>query len=145
MVKEKGSKGKNLARIYLGALLGLMALGQILSFDSFANIIGTYQLPQIFDNIFITLVIIFLEIIAAVGLLWSKSPKKLTRIAALCGLIVTLLWAFLAVQAFMRGLSLDNCGCFGSYLGQPLRWWILIEDALFVTLAAYVAKKLTAQ
>jgi hypothetical protein len=39
-------------------------------------------------------------------------------------------WAILAAQAFARGLVLDNCGCFGTYLAQPLRWYVLVEDAL---------------
>lgn len=38
----------------------------------------------------------------------------------------------LGAQAFARGLAVDNCGCFGVYLGQPLRWWVPLQDGLLL-------------
>lgn len=51
-----------------------------------------------------------------------------------------MIWSALAVQAFARGLAVENCGCFGVHLGQSLRWWVLLEDAEFVALAAWVRR-----
>ncbi|MBA2536909.1 MAG: hypothetical protein H0V20_05675 [Actinobacteria bacterium] len=80
------------------------------------------------------------EIVAAVGLLASASvPRPIARAAGLSGLLVAVMWTALAAQAFARGLELDNCGCFGAYLAQPLRWWVLIEDAYMLVLAWYAA------
>ena len=50
-------------------------------------------------------------------------------------------WTILGTQAFVRGLAVDNCGCFGVHLAQPLRWWVLLEDAEFVALAWWVRRK----
>jgi hypothetical protein len=54
-------------------------------------------------------------------------------------------WSALGLEAFARGLVLHNCGCFGVHLGQPLRWWVLAEDAEFVALAAWVRASLSRQ
>jgi hypothetical protein len=45
---------------------------------------------------------------------------------------VTLAWATLGLQAQLRGLSVDNCGCFGMYLTQRLSWFVLAQDALLL-------------
>ena len=42
------------------------------------------------------------------------------------------------VRILATYLALHNCGCFGVHLGQPLQWWVLLEDAEFVALAAWV-------
>lgn len=47
----------------------------------------------------------------------------------------------LGIQAFARGLALDNCGCFGVYAAQPLRWWVLVEDVEVVALAVWVVRR----
>jgi hypothetical protein len=56
---------------------------------------------------------------------------------------VAVVWSLLAAQAFARGLAVGNCGCFGVRLGQPLRWWVLVEDAEFVALAVWVRRQVT--
>lgn len=62
------------------------------------------------------------------------------RSGSLLALAVAMIWSALAVQAFARGLAVENCGCFGVHLGQSLRWWVLLEDAEFVALAAWCAE-----
>jgi hypothetical protein len=129
-----------LARYYLAGLLALMALGQLLSWIDFNDIIVTYGLGSGVSSTLAPL-LTGLEIFAAVGLLQSRPQLRLW--ASYAALAATVIWAALAVQAFVRGLALDNCGCFGRFLGQPLRWWILLEDVAFVALAVYVYRKLT--
>ncbi|MGH8975586.1 MAG: MauE/DoxX family redox-associated membrane protein, partial [Acidimicrobiia bacterium] len=73
-----------------------------------------------------------LEAVAAVALLRRWRGGEVLAVAA------AVVWATAGVTAFARGLSLQNCGCFGSHLQQPLRWWILVEDAEFVALAGWV-------
>lgn len=120
------------ARTALAVLLLAMATGQLSDVGGFARILGTYQvLPH--------------------GLLtpaaWmAAGTETLAGVLLLGGrhnggcwaLVVALAWTVLSLQAFARGLALDNCGCFGVHLGQRLRWWVLVEDAEFVALAAYV-------
>ncbi|MFI7360011.1 hypothetical protein ACIBTP_39585 [Streptomyces avidinii] len=46
-----------------------------------------------------------------------------------------MIWSTLAVQAFARGLMVENCGRFGGYLPQGLSWFVLAQDALLLLYA----------
>lgn len=121
----------------LGLLLAAMAAGQLLSFGAFERALDAYALSALRD---LAGVLVIVEIVAAAGLLASASVwRAVARAAGLLGLAVAGFWTALAAQAFARGLELDNCGCFGAYLAQPLRWWVLLEDAYMLVLAWYAA------
>jgi hypothetical protein len=122
-----------LAALLYGLLLAGMAAGQLASLDAFERALDDYRLVG--DPGWAVAVLI-LEVAGALGLLASASlTPPLARAAGIAGLAVAALWSILAAQAFARGLQLDNCGCFGAYLAQPLRWWVLPEDAYMLVLA----------
>jgi hypothetical protein len=127
-----------LAPLLYGLLLVGMAAGQLASFSALRRVLGEYDL---FGNAASTaVVVVAVELAGSLGLLASASvPRSIGRAAGLAGLAVACFWSVLAAQAFARGLELDNCGCFGAYLAQPLRWWVLVEDAYMLVLAWYAA------
>jgi len=49
-------------------------------------------------------------------------------------------WSLLAGQAYARGLTVANCGCFGSYLSQRLSWFVLVQDALMLFYAGLLLR-----
>jgi hypothetical protein len=57
---------------------------------------------------------------------------------------VALTWSALGAQAFARGLALESCGCFGVHLGQPLRWWVLLEDVELIVWSVLVWRRIGA-
>lgn len=122
-----------IARWVFGALLLLMALGQFLSPSEFIDAIGSYRLAGDAGSRVLAWFLLLLQALAGAGLLWG-SPR-LRPVAGWAGLAVALAWSALAVQAFARGLSIPNCGCFGRFLAQELSWWVLVQDAYFVVLA----------
>jgi hypothetical protein len=127
-----------LAALLYGLLLAGMAAGQLASFDAFERALHGYDVFA--DPGWVAVVLLVLELAGALGLLASASlPPSLARAAGLAGLAVAAFWSILAAQAFARGLELDNCGCFGAYLAQPLRWWVLLEDAYMLVLAWFAA------
>lgn len=127
-----------LAALAYGALLAGMAAGQLASFGAFREALSGYHVSL--DAASTSAVVIGVELAAALGLLASASaPRSIGRAAGIAGLAAASFWSILAAQAFARGLELDNCGCFGAYLAQPLRWWILGEDAYMLVLAWYAA------
>ena len=127
-----------LAPLLYGLLLVGMAAGQLASFDALRRALGAYDLFG--DAASTAVVVVVFELAAALGLLASASvPRSIGRAAGIAGLGVAGFWSALAAQAFARRLELDNCGCFGAYLAQPLRWWVLIEDAYMLVLAWYAA------
>lgn len=122
-----------IARWVFAALLLSMALGQSLSLPEFVNAVGSYRVAGEAGSSVLAWVLLLLQALAGAGLLWG-SPR-LRPGAGWAGLAVALAWSALAVQAFARGLSISNCGCFGRFLAQELSWWVLLQDAYFVVLA----------
>lgn len=129
-----------MARRILAIILLAMALGQLTNPIAFIDIIETYEVGGRTFAWVLGFGLFIGEVTGGIGLLLPTPPKR--RLASRIALVVTLVWSALALQAFARGLALDNCGCFGVHLAQELRWWILLEDAEFVALAVWVAHDL---
>jgi hypothetical protein len=127
-----------LTALLYGLLLAAMVVAQIASFDAFEDALRGYDVLG--DVRVAAVALLGVQAFAAVGLLFGQAAPRLRRAAGVAGIAVALTWAALAVQAFVRGLELDNCGCFGAYLAQPLRWWVLLEDAYMVVLAVLAAR-----
>lgn len=140
---EEGGGGAGfstvIARRILSVLLVAMALGQLVSFGDFVDALKTYEFGP--DTLVpgVAAIAVGAEAVAGVGL-WRRSAGAGVGVLAL---VVTIGWSVLAVQAFARGLVVPNCGCFGRFLSQELRWWVLIEDAEFVLLAGWSLYTLT--
>jgi hypothetical protein len=124
-----------LARTVLAVLLLAMAAGQLSDVGGFAHILGTYRLLPTALLVPAAWVLAGAEVVAGTLLLRGR------RCGVSLALTVAIVWTFLGIQAFARGLPLQNCGCFGLHLAQPLRWWTLAEDADFVALAAWVGAR----
>ena len=125
-----------LARFALAALLFAMAAGQVSNPAGFVDILVTYRVGGTAAAVLLALAVVGGELAAAIGLVSTSAARR--HEAASVALAVAVAWSALGLQAFARGLSLDNCGCFGVHLGQPLRGWVLLQDAEFVALAWWV-------
>jgi hypothetical protein len=119
-----------LAALVYAALLSAMAAGQLASLGRFEDALSGYDVFGA-GAASAAVAVPIAELAVAAGL--AIVPVR--RAAAVLGLAVALFWSALAAQAFARGLELENCGCFGAYLAQELRWWVLLEDAEFLLLA----------
>jgi hypothetical protein len=129
------------AAFLYGLLLAGMAAGQLASLGEFGEALESYELGPLVPVARFSLPVI--EVLVAVGLLLSsRLPPLAGRASGLAGVLVALVWATLAVQAFARGLTVENCGCFGAYFTQELRWWVLLEDAYMLLLALLAASSL---
>lgn len=126
----------NAARRSLAALLVAMAAGQLSDLGGFVDVLAAYEAlpgPAVAPA---ALAVVVAELVAGVGLLaggWWRGW------AARVAVTVSAAWAALGAQAFVRGLALENCGCFGVHLPQSLWWGVLVQDAAFVATAVWVA------
>ncbi|WP_067034334.1 MauE/DoxX family redox-associated membrane protein [Streptomyces dysideae] len=120
-------------RLVLGALFIAMAVGQLVSFDAMPAILDAYRLTAGAGSAVLAVTLIAGEAVAGVWFL--ARPRSTVRTPVWIYTTVSAVWAVLAVQAYARGLAIDNCGCFGRYATQPLRWWVLAEDALMLLYA----------
>lgn len=135
----QASKSRPVARLALAALFFTMAAGQLSNLSGFVDIVASYGIGGTAVAGFAATALIAGELTAAAGLV-SRDHTRQYR-AASVAVAVALAWGVLAAQAFARGIALDNCGCFGVHAGQPLRWWVLIEDLEFLALAWWVRAK----
>lgn len=104
-----------------------MAAGQLRDLGAFRAILADYD----FGNPALLAVLLLVgELLAGSWLLFALRQRPIVPAVVFTG--TSILWSLLATQAFVRGLVIPNCGCFGVYLGQPLRWWVLIQDALLL-------------
>ena len=108
-----------------------MAIGQLLDVTGFIDIIRSYRAVPAGIGPAVALTLIAAEFVAGVGLV-RREP---TKFVAWIGVAVAIVWTLLGSQAFARGLALESCGCFGTFFSQPLRWWVLLEDAELIALA----------
>jgi len=76
----------------------------------------------------------------ACGLWFLARPRSHALAPVWVYTSVSVVWAALGVQAFVRGLTVDNCGCFGLYLGQRLGWFVMAEDALLLVYAVVLLR-----
>jgi hypothetical protein len=74
------------------------------------------------------------ELVCGVWFLARPRSKALAPVWVYTG--VSAVWTVLAAQAYARGLTVANCGCFGIYLTQRLSWFMLLQDALTLLYAA---------
>ena len=128
-----------IGRWILGLLLLAMALGQALDPAGHLDIMETYRLGHDGISAVVAVALFAAEVVGGTLLLLRRRPGEAVALVAAVG------WTVVGVQAFARGLELPNCGCFGVYLSQPLRWWVLVQNAEFVALAAWVLHRSRAE
>lgn len=130
-----------LARL-LGGLFTAMAAFQLADLPGFVRVLEAFQLGGSGNA----------WILAVMLLGWRAGQRPVAAghtprhpvVPALVFALTSVLWSALAAQAFGRGLTLANCGCFGVYLAQPLRWWVLPQDAALLGYSALLLRTATA-
>ncbi|MCP3818515.1 hypothetical protein NLX86_10410 [Streptomyces sp. A3M-1-3] len=127
-----------LLRIVLGALFVAMAAGQLASFSQMPGILAGYGLVAGSAATVLAVALIVGELVCGVWFLARPRSRAMAPVWVFTG--VAVVWALLAVQAYARGLTVANCGCFGIYLPQPLSWFVLIQDALLLFYAGLLLR-----
>ena len=64
------------------------------------------------------------------GLWFLTRPRSVALTPVVIYTVVLAVWGALALQAWLRGLEVPNCGCFGVYLTQRLSAAVLAQDGL---------------
>ncbi len=120
-----------LSRLFFLALMLASAVGKLFDMPGFYQVVASYELLP--DGL-------------VVPAAWALT---LTELAVGLGLMVPFLWVRVAsalpllhlfylmglASAYMRGLALQNCGCFGVYWPRPLTEYSLLEDLILLAWA----------
>ncbi|MFD4259185.1 MauE/DoxX family redox-associated membrane protein [Streptomyces sp. NPDC058534] len=125
-------------RLVLGVVFTAMAVGQLASAADMPAVLGAYGLVHGAPAAWLAAGLIAGELVCGVWFL--ARPRSLAMVPVWMYSAVSLVWSGLAVQAFARGLTVDNCGCFGNHLTQRLSWFVLLQDALTLVYAVVLVR-----
>lgn len=116
-------------RIFLGVLVLATGVGKALDLPGFIGVMRTYELglPDWALWMSGTAVTLFELGLGA----WILSGRQL-RLAALLSAVMNFGYMILLTVALLRGLELQNCGCYGVFLARPLRWYTPLEDLFLI-------------
>ena len=117
-----------ICRLLVGGVLIASAFGKSLDLPGFVDVLITYQAipaPFLWSTAFL---ITGLEWMLGI---WILSGWRLPT-GALAALVFYACLAAWITLALLRGLDLPNCGCYGVFFPQPLRWYSPLEDLVLV-------------
>ena len=111
-------------RLLIGGVLLASALGKSLDLQGFVDVLVTYRLFPAWSLWPLALGITGIEWGLAA---WIFVGRRLST-GALIALSLNGLYAVGLTVTLLRGLDLPNCGCYGVFFPQPLRWYSPLED-----------------
>jgi hypothetical protein len=127
------------ARVFLRFAIALIliatAVGKFLDLPGFAKVLGTYQAFEEWVLLPLAILIPTVEILLAS---WLVAGRRLYA-AALVSAALHMGYALWSATSILRGLRLENCGCFGVFLARPLRWSTVLEDLVLVGISLMLA------
>ena len=130
MASRKITLIRTLATIALGITFVAAAALKLQDPAGFAETVHRFQLTPLALSIAIGYFLPWLEIWAAIALVFSRwRPAGLQMLAAM-----SLGFAVVLGSAWSRGLNV-NCGCFGNATGQPDYPWLLARAGLLAVTA----------
>jgi len=121
-----------LLRLGLGGLILASGVGKALDVPGFIGVLHTYRLGLGEMLLWaIGLAVMVFELTLG---LWILSGRKLARAMAFA-MALNFGYFVLMTSSLWRGLHLQNCGCYGVYFAQPLRWYSPLEDVALILLS----------
>ena len=115
-------------RLFGGGILIVAALGKSLDLPGFVEVLVTYRA--------IPASLLWTSALMITGLEWVLGAWVLSgwRLAtgALVALVLYVGYTLVMTLSLARGLDLANCGCYGVFFPQPLRWYSPLEDLVLV-------------
>jgi uncharacterized membrane protein YphA (DoxX/SURF4 family) len=123
-------------QLFVGIILFASALGKSLDLPGFVEVLRTYQAFP--DALLWPLALVVTGFEFALGA-WLLSGWRL-RTGALVALGLNAGYAVWMAVSLARGLELANCGCFGVFFPQPLRWYSPLEDLVLVGMCYATAR-----
>lgn len=118
-------------QLFVSLILLASALGKSLDLPGFVEVLKTYQAfpaPLLWP---LALAVTGCEL--ALGA-WLLSGQRLA-VGALVAACLNTGYAVWMTITLLRGLDLSNCGCFGVFFPQPLRWYSPLEDLALIAMS----------
>lgn len=118
-------------RWFFFVLMATTGVAKLLDMPGFIGIVATYRSLPDFLIPPSAWALALSETGLAVWLAWGRH----LRVAGVFIVLMHLMYLAWLVVSLLRGLQLDNCGCFGVYLARPLTWFSPLEDLSLLVMA----------
>jgi Methylamine utilisation protein MauE len=115
-------------RFLIGGVFLASALGKSLDLPGFVDVLVTYRL---FPDWFLWTLALGITGIEWGLAAWIFVGRQLPT-GALLAMGLNGLYAIGLIVTLVRGLDLPNCGCYGVFFPQALRWYSPLEDLVLV-------------
>ena len=132
---------RRVLQIFIGVVIFGSALGKSLDLSGFVEVLKTYQIFPDLTLWPLALVVTGFEFVLGA---WVLSGWRL-QTSALVALGLNAGYAVWMTMSLLRGLELSNCGCFGVFFPQPLRWYSPLEDLVLVGMCYALSRYATAR
>jgi hypothetical protein len=119
----------------LAALHVAAALGKVLDLGGFADVLAEYRLFPAATLMPLAVAVTLAEAAVALGLVL----RRIRHLAALASGAMALGYGVTLTVTLLRGIRLENCGCFGVFLARPLTPLTPFEDLLLLGLSLVLA------
>ena len=117
-------------RIIIGSIFIFSGLGKLLSpYQNFLYVIQAYQLLPSWGEVLVAQIFPWIELMVGIFVLlglWAS--WSLRGVLVLFGIFVAVVG-----QALIRGLPLENCGCFGEWVHLKPQTVIIMDSASFLS------------
>ena len=129
---------------YLGVILLAQGIGKAVDTTGYIEALAAFgALPDAGLGLF-GRTWMFAELLSGAGLLATAVGRgQVGRPAAMGAMAVTTAYLVLTGGAWLRGLDVANCTCFGVYLPQKLSLFVLFQDVLMLMWAAWALRTVT--
>lgn len=118
----------------LASVEAATGIGKLLDVAGFARVLAGYRLLPAPLLLPVAWGVTLAELAVAAGLVL----RRWRRPAAAAAAALAVLDAAVLTITLLRGIPLDNCGCFGVFLARPLRPYTPLEDVAMLAAALLV-------
>lgn len=141
--RPKSEAAKQVSLFY-AAFITIMLVAQLFTFDTFIELIASYDLP--INMMFVAAlpaVIVATELFALPFLLRMRISAAFRWVSMACGWLVALLWAAVTLYVAVSATQVETIGFFGTVIELIPGWWAVFVSLLFASMAAWSSWGLT--
>ena len=118
----------------LAAVEAATGIGKLLDVPGFARVLAQYRLFPAPLLAPVAWGVTLAELAVAAGLVVPAWRRR----AAVAAAVLAAADAAVLTVTLLRGIALENCGCFGVFLARPLRPYTPLEDVVMLAAALVV-------
>lgn len=126
--------------VFLAAILTLMVVAQLFTFEDFADVLAGTWLPLSMASAqTIVAFVVTLEVLALPFLLHMRLSPLMRVLSMVSGWIVLVVWFGLSIWENILPSTISNAGFLGATATIPVGWWSVFFSLGLIILGAWVS------